>query len=105
MRTRRPIPCENPIRMLAAARAGGYAVGYFESWNLESLQGVLDAAGQTRSPVIVGFNGDFLRGPSRATMERLELYAALGRAACDAAKVPCALIFNECPRDEWVVRA
>ena len=25
-------------------RRGGYAIGYFEAWNLESLQGVLDAA-------------------------------------------------------------
>ena len=41
-------------------QAGGYAVGYFESWNLESLQGVIDAAEQTRSPIIIGFNGEFL---------------------------------------------
>ena len=30
-----------PFReLMAAATAGDYAVGYFESWNLESLQGV-----------------------------------------------------------------
>ncbi|MBA3775803.1 MAG: class II fructose-bisphosphate aldolase [Betaproteobacteria bacterium] len=91
--------------MMDAARHCGYAVGYFESWNLESLQGVVDAAEQTCSPVVLGFNGDFLSRPNRATQERLELYAAMGRAACAAASVPCALIFNECPRDEWVRRA
>ena len=44
---------------------GGYAVGYFESWNIESLQGVIDAAEQTRSPIIAGFNGGFLSGHDR----------------------------------------
>jgi ketose-bisphosphate aldolase len=100
MRTERRIKS-----MLANARAGGYALGYFESWNLESLQGILDAAEQTRSPVILGFNGEFLSGPERLAGERLELYAAMGRAACAAASVPCALIFNECPQDAWVRRA
>jgi ketose-bisphosphate aldolase len=91
--------------MLANARAGGYALGYFESWNLDSLQGILDAAEQTRSPIILGFNGEFLSGPERVAGERLELYAAMGRAACATARVPCALIFNECPNDAWVRRA
>lgn len=88
--------------LMRAAQAGGYAVGYFESWNLESLQGAMDAAEETHSPIILGFNGDFLSGPERQTRERLPLYAALGRAAAETASVPCGLIFNECPRDEWV---
>ena len=88
----------------AAGRRGSYAVGYFESWNLESLQGVVDAAEQTASPIILGFNGAFLSGP-RAAPERLALYAALGRAAAESSSVPCGLIFNECPRDDWVVAA
>lgn len=97
--------CENVNQMMATARDAGYAVGYFESWNLESLQGVVDAAEQKRSPVVLGFNGDFLSRPDRAAQERLELYAAMGRAACASANVPCVLIFNECPRDEWILRA
>src|SRR5437763_9800864 len=99
------MPCENVNRMMAAAHQSAYAVGYFESWNLESLQGVVDAAEASRSPVILGFNGDFLSGPERLSEERLEWYAALGRAAAESAAVPCALIFNECPRDDWVSRA
>jgi ketose-bisphosphate aldolase len=91
--------------MMERAALGGYAVGYFESWNLESLQGVVDAAERTRSPVILGFNGEFLTRPDRLAEERLELYAAMGRAACHSAKVPCGLIFNECPRDEWIRKA
>ncbi len=84
---------------------GGYAVGYFESWNLESLQGVVDAAEATRSPIVLGFNGDFLSRPDRRAAERLSWYAALGREAAASASVPCALIFNECPRDDWVRQA
>ncbi len=95
------MPLESIPLMLRRAVQEGYAVGYFESWNLESLQGVVDAAEQTMSPVILGFNGGFLSGPRHAT-ERLSWYAALGRAAAESATVPCGLIFNECPRDDWV---
>jgi ketose-bisphosphate aldolase len=96
------MPLEPIGKLLAAARTGGYALGYFESWNLESLQGVVDAAEATRSPVILGFNGEFLSGAGRRAEERLSWYGALGRAAAESATVPCGLIFNECPNDEWV---
>jgi ketose-bisphosphate aldolase len=96
------MPLEDARKMTAQAVRGGYAVGYFESWNLESLQGVVDAAEATRSPVVIGFNGDFLTRPDRLAGERLAWYAALGRAAAATASVPCALIFNECPRDAAV---
>jgi fructose/tagatose bisphosphate aldolase len=82
------------------ARQDGYALGYFESWNIESLQGVLDAAEETRSPVIIGFNGEFLSSESRRAGERLEIFGGLGRAAAESATVPCGFIFNECSRDE-----
>jgi ketose-bisphosphate aldolase len=99
------MPLEPIHRLLQHCREGGYAVGYFESWNLESLQGVVDAAEQSRSPVILGFNGDFLTHPGRRAAERLELYAALGKAAAESARVPCGLIFNECPHEQWVLAA
>ena len=54
------MPLESVGHLMQRCREGRYALGYFESWNLESLQGVLDAAEQTRSPVVIGFNGDFL---------------------------------------------
>jgi ketose-bisphosphate aldolase len=96
----------NPLpELFARARQGGYALGYFESWNIESLQGVLDAAEQTRSPVIVGFSGDFLTRPERIEREKIAWYGALGRAAAQAASVPCGLIFNECPFEDDVRKA
>jgi ketose-bisphosphate aldolase len=93
------MPLESIARLMAESASGGYAVGYFESWNLASLQGVLDAAEQTRAPVIVGFNGEFLSLPHRLTSERLALYGALGRAAAVSSTVPVGLIFNECSDD------
>jgi fructose/tagatose bisphosphate aldolase len=99
------MPWESIPRLLARCRAGGYAVGYLESWNLESLPGVLDAAEQTRSPVLVGFNGEFLSGTGRLVPERLALYGALGKAAAESSSVPCGFIFNECPDDAWVLTA
>lgn len=76
-----------------------YALGYFESWNLESLQGTIDAAEKTHSPVIIGFNGEFLTHSGRTAQERVAWYGALGRAAAESASVPCGLIFNECASD------
>ena len=99
------MPLESISRMMADCQACGYAVGYFESWNLESLQGVIDAAEQTRSPVIVGFNGEFLSGGGRLAAERLALYGSLGKAAAESSTVPCGLIFNECPVDSWTLAA
>ncbi len=94
------MPLESIESMIGRAVEGGYAIGYFESWNLESLQGAVDAAELTRSPIIVGFNGTFLSNP-RLAVERVGWYAALGRAAAESSTVPCGLIFNECPRDDW----
>jgi ketose-bisphosphate aldolase len=82
-----------------------YALGYFESWNLESLQGVLDAAEMTGSPIIIGFNGEFLSHPGRKLTERIRYYAELGKAGAADARVPCGLIFNECSNDDWVREA
>ena len=91
------MPMTSLTNLLGAARRGGYAVGYFESWDVGSLQAVLDAAEEACSPVIVGFNGQFLTDANRLAQERLALYGALGRAGCEAASIPCALIFNESP--------
>jgi ketose-bisphosphate aldolase len=99
------MPLKPVLDLVHDARDKKYALGYFESWNFESLQGVLDAAEQTRSPIIIGFNGDFMSHGRRRVPERLRCYAELGKAAAAGASVPCGLIFNECPRDEWVREA
>ncbi len=88
------MPLVSMSGLLADARAGGYAVCYCESWNLESLQAVVEGAEAMSSPVIAGFNGGFLRHPSRARPERLAYYGALS-AALAASAVPTAFILNE----------
>ncbi|HVZ64591.1 MAG TPA: class II fructose-bisphosphate aldolase [Lacunisphaera sp.] len=96
---------ESIANLMADARARGYAIGYFESWNLESLQGVLDAAEHASAPVAIGFNGEFLSKPDRLARERLAIQAALCTAAAASSPVPCAMVFNECPSDSWVLSA
>ena len=95
------MPLESVPAMMRRAREGGYAIGYFESWNLELLYGVVEAAEEARAPVIIGFNGEFLSRPERTGAERLSWYGALGRTAATDAKVPCGFIFNECAQDDW----
>ena len=96
------MPLEPVTEMMAHARQNGYAVGYFESWDIAAMEGVLDAAEQTRSPVIVGFNGEFLSNSNLEQQDRLKMYGAMGRAAAESAQVPCGFVFNECPLDSWV---
>ncbi len=91
--------------ILHQAHEKKYGVGYFESWNIESLQAVIDAAEETRSPVIIGFNGEFMSHTERIVPERLNWYGVLGREAAETASVPCAFIFNECGQDDWLRRA
>lgn len=83
--------------LMAEANRGNYAVGYFESWNLESLQAVADAAEATGSPVILGFSGIHLPDPDRTVKDRLSGYAALGLDTCRQLSVPACLLFNESP--------
>ncbi|HVZ64558.1 MAG TPA: class II fructose-bisphosphate aldolase [Lacunisphaera sp.] len=89
-------------RLFQIARERRFAVGFFESWDIASTQGVIDAAEEAGAPIIIGFNGDFMSGDERVAEERVQLYGALGRAAAETARVPCGFIFNECPKDRWV---
>jgi ketose-bisphosphate aldolase len=80
--------------LLSDAKTGGYAVCYCESWNLESLQAVIEAAEELRAPIVAGFNGGFLMHPERARPERLVYYGCLA-AAVRASSVPIAFLLNE----------
>ena len=84
-------------RVMAAAESGNYAVGYFESWNLESLLAAADAAEEARSPVILGFSGISLTHPNRIVHNPLSVYAAMGLDVCRRLSVPACLLFNESP--------
>ncbi len=82
-------------QLMTKASDGGYGVGYFEAWNLESMLAVLDSAVETKSPIIIGFNGDFVMNPDRLDEMPVEVLAAMAKAAAEAASVPVGLLLNE----------
>ena len=88
------MPLMPMTQLLSDAKQGGYAVCYCEAWNLESLQGVLEAAEETRSPIIAGFNGGFLMHPGRSRPENLAYYTSMG-IALRGTSVPVAFLLNE----------
>lgn len=89
------MPLVSMTSLLRHALDRGYAVGYFEAWNLESLLAVKDAAEQAESPVIIGFNGKFLGNRHRRVKENINHYGSLGRSVAEHSRVPMALILNE----------
>jgi fructose-bisphosphate aldolase class II len=80
--------------LLADALEGSYAVGYFESWDSYSLEAVVEAAGNERSPVILGIgcmmaDSQWLEDGGITTLGALALtYAARMR-------MPAAVLLNE----------
>ncbi len=80
--------------LLAAARAGAYAVGYFEAWDGYSLEAVVEAAEAERAPVVLGF-GCLLVDPGWLDRGGIEKLGALGRAVAEQARVPVGLLLNE----------
>ena len=91
--------------LMADAEAGGYAVGYFESWDQHSLMAVADAADALSAPVILGFSGIYLPHPDRIVRDPLALYGGMGLSVCRKLSVPACLLFNESPHEDWVVDA
>ncbi len=91
--------------LLADADREGYAIGYFESWNMESLHAVADASESMGSPVLLGFSGIFLNHSQRVVKEHLSVYAALGLEVCRRLKTPACLVYNESPHFERVIEA
>lgn len=80
--------------LFARARAGAYAVGYFEAWDSYSLEAVLEAAELERAPVILGFGGMMADG-AWLDAGGVELLAAQALALGRRARVPVALLLNE----------
>jgi ketose-bisphosphate aldolase len=94
-----------PMRsLLEQALSRHYAVGYFESWNLESLLSVIHAAEKMKSPVIIGFGGIFLGNPERSYAENILHYGALGQIVAQESAVPVALLLNETNQVALLIR-
>jgi ketose-bisphosphate aldolase len=80
--------------ILGTARAGGYAVGYFEAWDACSLEAVLTAAEEESAPVILGFGAMMVDG-AWLDSGGIELLGAIGRLYATRSSVDVALLFNE----------
>lgn len=80
--------------LLHEAQELQYAVGYFEAWDMYSLEAVLEAAEEEDSPVVLGFGGMM---PDQAWLSRfgIEPVGAYLKAMADQARVPVAVILNE----------
>jgi ketose-bisphosphate aldolase len=93
-----------PFRaMLDTALANRFAVGYFQAWNEDSLEAVLEAGEEMDAPLVIGFGGtpvnqEWFDGWG------IELGAALGRVAAQKARVPVALILNETEKLEQCLK-
>ncbi len=88
------MPVTSLPELLADAGRRRYAVGYFESWDIYSLEAVLAAAERERSPVIIGIGGlsanhDWLGSAG------IQIYGAACAALARRARIPTAILFNE----------
>lgn len=82
-----------------------YAVGYFESWSLESTLAVVRAAENVKSPVMIGVCGTYIGEPKRKYKESLTVYHAMLAQIAEEASVPVALLLNESDDEEMVMNA
>jgi fructose-bisphosphate aldolase class II len=94
---------EPMTEILARAREGGYAVGYFEAWDTYSLEAVVDAAEAEQAPVILGF-GCLLVEQQWLEDGGIETLGCIGRHAAARARVPVALLLNEAHKLEHALR-
>ncbi len=91
------MPLVNPVKMLQAARAGGYCVGAFNLVDFLTLKAIIEAAQEQRSPVMLQ--------TSSATVKQLGLrtIAAMAHLVADDSPVPIALHLDH-GTDPMVIR-
>lgn len=80
--------------LLATARAGGYAIGYFEAWDSYSLEAVIEAAEAEHAPVIIGF-GCMMVSQQWLDEGGVTLLGRMGRAMAESTQTPVAYLLNE----------
>jgi ketose-bisphosphate aldolase len=88
------MPLVHMTELFERARRDGYALGYFEAWDLYSLEAVLEAAEAEESPVILGF-GCMMADRDWLDQGGVEALGAMGRVVAERARVPVALLLNE----------
>ena len=89
----------NLQNMLKKAEAEHYAVGNFDVFNMEMLRGVLDAAEETRSPVILAY------GEAFEELANIESFAPAMVSMARQASVPVAVHLDHSVKLEYILRA
>ncbi len=89
--------------MLETALQNNFAVGYFQAWNQDSLEAVLEAGEETGSPLIIGFGGTPVN-QEWFNQWGLPYYAAIGQAAVKKSRIPLSFILNETETYEQCLR-
>lgn len=90
--------------LLGQAQRQGYAVGYFEAWDIYSLEAVVEAAEALNTPVVLGFGGVMMDPGWFNGGGGLERLGALGLSAAQGAKVPVSFLLNEVATLELIRR-
>ena len=75
----------NTLGMLRAAAAGGYAVGAFQCWNMESVKAVTEVAEELRAPVILAI------GPLEIDYAGIDALVGVAHFHAQRATVPVAI--------------
>jgi ketose-bisphosphate aldolase len=97
------MPLVSMEELFQGARRDGYALGYFEAWDLYSLEASLEAAEAEASPVILGF-GCMMADRDWLDQGGVEALGAIGRVEAQRAGVPVALLLNEAQTLEQALR-
>lgn len=77
-------------RMLKDAYRGGYAVGSFNVYNLETIKGVLEAAAELKKPAIIALGAKYLDNIS------LGSFVALVSSMAEGLEVPVCMHLDHC---------
>jgi fructose-bisphosphate aldolase class II len=80
--------------LLASARDGEYALGYFEAWDSYSLEAVIEAAEAERAPVILGF-GCMMVDRAWLDVGGIRTLGCIGRSVAEQTQLPVSLLLNE----------
>lgn len=81
-------------QLLQQALRGGYALGYFESWDQYSMEAAIEAAEEENAPAILGFGGA-VTSPAWLEDRGIEEMAALARCLAERSPMPVVVLFNE----------
>jgi fructose-bisphosphate aldolase class II len=93
------MPLVNMNNMLEQAQKEHYGVGSFDVFNIEMLKGVLDAAEETRSPVILAYAEVF------EELVSIESFAPVMVRMAQNATVPVAVHLDHAATLEFILRA